>query len=413
MKEGDGVQYDVIVIGAGASGIVAAITAAECGDRVLLLEAGDRIGRKISASGNGRCNLMNRGEPIYYGDPDFAKQVLMQMNAIKQTKFWTEHGLFLREDDHRRTYPTSDLSSSVLDILKAHLKKNHVEILTGERVTSITGNHENGFTVQSQQGTYRAERIILSCGGKASNALGGCEDGYQFMKNIGHTVTALKPALTQIATDPVSISGLKGIRQNGVTVSLIRNAEVLHQETGEVLFTEYGISGICVMQCARFAEAQDQLLLNFLPGLGLASTKECYEALKERKSKLAFMKPQELLNGWLSSKLGYGILKKAMIDMKAESLRDIPADHLKNVANTLSAYPMTVTGVNGFENAQVTAGGIECSEIDPTNMESRLCPGIHCTGETLNVDGDCGGFNLMFAFATGILTGRNRRQNKI
>ena len=230
-------QYDVIVIGGGASGIIAAITAAECGDKVLLLEAGDRIGRKISASGNGRCNLMNRGIPVYYGDAEFAKQVLSYMDANKQTEFWIEHGLFLKEDDRKRTYPTSDLSSSVLEILKAHLKKNQVEILTGDRVSSVTGDRENGFTVQSQQGSYRTKRIILSCGGKAAKALGGCEDGYQFMKGFGHTVTALKPALTQIATDPVSISGLKGIRQNGVTVRLIHNSDVIHQETGEVLFT--------------------------------------------------------------------------------------------------------------------------------------------------------------------------------
>ena len=406
-------QYDVIIIGGGASGIVAAITAGECGDRVMMLEAGDRIGRKISASGNGRCNLMNRGEPVYYGDPDFAKQVLKSMDAVKQTEFWIEHGLFLKEDGRGRTYPTSDLSSSVLEILKAHLKKNHVEILTGEKVTAVTGDQKNGFCVQSQQGSYRAKRLILSCGGKAARALGGCEDGYRFMKDFGHTVTALKPALTQITTDPVSISGLKGIRQNGVTVSLIRSNEILHQETGEVLFTEYGISGICVMQCARFAEDGDQLELNFLPGLGLSGPEKCYEALKDRKNRLGFLKPQELLNGWLSSKLGYGILKKAMIDMKADSLRDIPDEKLHRVALTLAGYPMTVTGVNGFENAQVTAGGIECGEIDPDNMESRLCPGLHCTGETLNVDGDCGGYNLMFAFASGILAGRNRRQNEI
>lgn len=411
MKEGDGVQYDVIVIGGGASGIVAAITAAECGDKVLLLEAGDRIGRKISASGNGRCNLMNRGIPLYYGDPDFAKQVLEHMDANKQTEFWIEHGLFLKEDDRRRTYPTSDLSSSVLEILKAHLKKNQVEIRTGERVSTFTGDREKGFTVQSQQGSYRTKRIIFSCGGKAAKALGGCEDGYQFMKELGHTVTVLKPALTQIATDPVSISGLKGIRQNGVNVRLMRNNDVIHQETGEVLFTEYGISGICVMQCARFAEQGDQLQLNFLPGLGLPGIDECYEALINRKNKLGFMKPQELLNGWLNSKLGYGILKKAGIDMKTESLRDLPDEKLQDVAQTLAGYPMIVTGLNGFENAQVTAGGVVCSDIDPDNMESKLCPGIHCTGETLNVDGDCGGFNLMFAFATGILAGRNRRQN--
>lgn len=402
--------YDVIVIGGGASGIAASVTAAELGDRVLLLEAGDRIGRKIAASGNGRCNLMNRGKPVYYGDPEFAKEVLSHFDVQKQTEFWTEHGLFLKEDDRGRVYPTSDLSSSVLDLLKLHLKKNRVELLTGERVTGIRKDPDSNFTVFTGQKEQHGKRVILSCGGKASKTLGGCEDGYRMMKTFGHGMTDLRPALTQILTDPVSISGLKGIRQNGVTVTLKRNGETVHSETGEILFTEYGISGICVMQCARFAEEKDRIELSFMPGLQLKDAHECLAALKARQEKLSFLRPQDLLTGWLSPKLGYGILKRAGVDMKAESIRLIPEEVLQSVSRTLCGYALTVTGVSGFENAQVTAGGIECRDIDPENMESRICTGLHCTGETLNVDGDCGGYNLMFAFATGILAGRNGRK---
>lgn len=403
-------HYDLIVTGGGASGITAAVTAAECGDRVLLLEAGDRIGRKISASGNGRCNLMNRGKLRYYGDQEFAKAVLDRFGAKKQTEFWIEHGLFLKEDDKGRTYPTSDLSSSVLEILKIHLKKKNVEIHTGERVTSIRKGENGSFTVTAGQNEYEASRVIVSCGGLASRSLGGCEDGYTLMKSFGHSMTDLKPALTQITTDATGISGLKGIRQNGVTVTLTRNGQPVHRETGEILFTEYGVSGICVMQCSRFARAGDKLELDFLPGLGLRDRDECLKALIERTVSIGFLKPEELLTGWLHSKLGYGILKKAGVFMKTPCIRKIPLDVIENVAATLCSYPLTVTGVNGFENAQVTAGGIACGEIDPVNMESLKCTGLHCTGETLNVDGDCGGFNLMFAIATGILAGRNGRE---
>ena len=402
-------DYDVIVVGGGASGLLASVTAAECGDKVLLLEAADRIGRKIAASGNGRCNLMNRKNAIYYGDTDFAKAIMSHMGAKKQTEFWIEHGLFLKEDEYGRTYPTSDLSSSVLDIIKIHLKKNDVAIHCGERVNKISGNKQNGFTVTSNNGSYKGKRIIVSCGGKASKSLGGCDDGYQFMTGFGHAVTDLRPALTQIRTDPVSISGLKGIRQNGVEVSVSRNGNLIHREYGEILFTEYGISGICVMQCSRFTEKGDIISLNFLPGLGLKSNEECLYELKKRQKLFGFLKPQDLLTGWVSTKLSYGILKKAGIDMKADSIIRFSDKELKKAVQAISDYQLTVTGLNGFESAQVTAGGIECRFIKDGNLESEIFPGIHCTGETLNVDGDCGGYNLMFAFATGILAGRNGR----
>ena len=402
-------DYDVIVVGGGASGLLASVTAAECGDKVLLLEAADRIGRKIAASGNGRCNLMNRKNAIYYGDTDFAKAIMGHMGAKKQTEFWIEHGLFLKEDEYGRTYPTSDLSSSVLDIIKIHLKKDDVAIHCGERVNRISGNKQNGFTVTSNNGSYKGKRIIVSCGGKASKSLGGCDDGYQFMTGFGHAVTDLRPALTQIRTDPVSISGLKGIRQNGVEVSVSRNGNLIHRENGEILFTEYGISGICVMQCARFAQKGDQLCISFSSSLGFNDTNECENALRRKRNLFADGKPAELLNGWLTPKLGYAVCKKAGIDVTKESIALLTEIDLHQIAEALENYPLTVEGTQGFETAQVTAGGLDCSEFDSHTMESKLVPGIHCTGETLNVDGDCGGFNLMFAFATGILAGRNGR----
>lgn len=402
--------YDLVICGGGASGLVAAITASEKGDSVLLLEASDRIGRKVAASGNGRCNLMNTSKPVYYGDIDFADAVLAEFNTNQLTAFWLEHGLSVTEDGSGRVYPSSDLSSSVLDVIRMHLKSNHVEISYHERVSSISGNLSHGFVIQCQSGhQWNAQRVIVACGGKAQPKLGGSDDGYLLMTGLGHRLLSCKPSLTQIITDRRSISGLKGIRQNRVIVSLRRHGVLLHEETGEILFTEYGLSGICIMQCARFAQKGDQISVNFLSSLGFESTLVCFNTLKKRRLMFSKGQPAELLSGWLSPKLGYAVCKKANIDVTKESISMMTEKELQSIANALQEYTLSVEGTQGFETAQVTAGGLDCSEFEPRTMESKLIPGIHCTGETLNVDGDCGGFNLMFAFATGILAGRNGR----
>ena len=402
--------YDLAICGGGASGLVSAITAAEKGDKVLVLEAGDRIGRKISASGNGRCNLMNTNAPIYYGDNDFAISVLSEIGVRQQTDFWTEHGLAINEDGSGRVYPASDLSSSVLDVIRMHFKKNSIEVCCHERAVAITGSKNKSFSVRCASGhQWYAKRVIVACGGMAQPKLGGSPDGYRLLSAYGHKIVECKPALTQIITDSRSISGLKGIRQNRVQVSLRRKGALLHRETGEILFTEYGVSGICVMQCARFAQKGDQLCISFSSSLGFNDTNECENALRRKRNLFADGKPAELLNGWLTPKLGYAVCKKAGIDVTKESIALLTEIDLHQIAEALENYPLTVEGTQGFETAQVTAGGLDCSEFDSHTMESKLVPGIHCTGETLNVDGDCGGFNLMFAFATGILAGRNGR----
>lgn len=402
--------YDLVICGGGASGLVAAITAAETGDKVLILEAGERIGKKISASGNGRCNLMNTNDPVYYGDTDFASSVLSEIGVRQQTDFWLEHGLAVCEDGSGRVYPASDLSSSVLDVIRMHLKKNGIDVCFHERAVHIAGDKQDGFTVNCASGhQWNAKRVIVACGGKAQPKLGGSEDGYSLLSALGHRIVECRPALTQLVTDSRSISGLKGIRQNRVQVSLKRKGALLHQEMGEILFTEYGVSGICVMQCARFASKGDQLCVAFAPSLGFADSDECENALRTRRTLFADGKPAELLNGWLNPKLGYAVCKKAGVDVTKESISILTDSELHLIAETLWEYPLTVEGTQGFETAQVTAGGLDCSGFDRHTMESKLVPGVYCTGETLNVDGDCGGFNLMFAFATGILAGRNGR----
>lgn len=390
--------YDVIVIGAGASGTVAAICAGRHGEKTLLLECSDRIGRKISASGNGRCNLMNVGKIRYHGDKSFAQNVLLKCDFKKQTEFWSSLGLEITIEEEGRVYPASFHSSSVIEVLKMGLLSVGTDIHFNEKVVKCN-RINNMFHVCTENGNkFYSKRLIVACGGAAQPKLGGREDGYRIMHDFGHSYIAIHPALTQIITDKRSISGLKGIRVNG-TVSLSRNGKKIKSEKGEILFTEYGLSGICVMQLARSVNNGDLLELNF------TDHQVTLQDMQKRKKRLNSFKIEQFLDGWFIHKLGYGILKKAGIELRDRLVCDLSDTELYSIAKVIGCYDVTVIDVNGFDSAQVTAGGISCDEIRSDTMESSIVPGLYCTGETLNVDGDCGGYNLMFAFASGILAG--------
>lgn len=230
------------------------------------------------------------------------------------------------------------------------------------------------------------------------------------LRKSGHSVTAPFPALTPLNTDGKSISGLSGLRVPA-DLRLTRDAVCLHREKGEVLFTDYGISGICVMQCARFVTDPPYLLhLDLSVGTGL-NPQAFQREIRERRQRFAMMVPDMLLKGMLPSKLSYAVCKQAGIPLRGERIQHLSDQQIESVAQRATDYRLTVTGTRGFDQAQVMAGGADCGQFRPSSLESRLVPGFHVTGESLNVDGDCGGFNLMFAFASGILAGLNNRSN--
>ena len=403
------IHYDVIIAGGGASGLTAAVSAAENGESVLLLEASDRPGKKLLASGNGRCNIMNRGKLRYYGDSEFAKAVISRCNASVQTEFWHHLGVVLAEEDEGRVYPCTFHSATMMEAFKRALDMLKVSVGLNRKVRNIE-SIDNGFSVQTEYGErYLSSRVILATGGPAQPALGGNDFGFRLMLTAGHAVEQYHPSLCPVKTDPVSISGLSGIRTR-CKVSLLLNDEELHQETGEVLFTDYGISGICVMQCARFIREDRsgysiELDLTY-PAFSCVS--DVARELEDRKRRFASRPADDLANGFLNKKLAFAVMKQAGIPMKGEPICSLDHRQLQAVLYSLTHYRLHVSGLRGMKYAQTAAGGIRCSQINPANMESRLIPGLHLTGEMLNVDGDCGGFNLMFACATGILAGMNR-----
>ena len=398
----------VAVIGGGAAGLAAAVAAAECGDRVIILERMDRIGKKLLATGNGRCNLMNSGPLAYYGETDIIRYVMALMGADTQRRFWNSHGLALREEDAGRVYPATLQAATVLDTLRFTLEKLGVEVRTGVRVTGLHRDGD-GWSVETEGGRVACDRVIVCGGGKAQPKLGSDGSAYALLQAFGHRLVPPRPALTQIETDTAPIRGLSGLRvRAGITV--LTGGGRMKQERGEVLFTDYGLSGVCAMQCARWITPKAELSLNFLPGW--SGENEVINDLRHRRNLWRSSPAERLLTGLLAPRLAERLLEAARVTVRERTAGSLQDGELQHLARVLLDFRLKPTGVKGFESAQVTAGGISPEAFDPFTMASELAPGLYAAGEILDVDGDCGGFNLMFAFGTGILAGLRGRESK-
>ena len=401
--------YDTAVIGGGASGLAAAISSAEMNDKTIVLEAGNRCGRKILASGNGRCNILNTINKKYYGDSEFAENVLQKCDAEVQIRFWKKYGLFISVEENGCAYPFTHHSSSVLETLLTAAEMNKVDIRVNERVHSVKKTKDI-FYIETNDNTYTARRVIVACGGFVQEKLGGSFSGYEILKGFGHYIEPVSPALTPIRTDSRSVSGLAGIRVR-CRIAVVVNGNEVHSERGELLFTEYGISGICAMQCSRFVIPDKSFCsVDLADGL-FTDNNSLISELHRRREVFGEMKPEYLLNGICLPKLSFAVCKQAGLSMRGERINDLTEENIMDIAKHLRNYRMKAIGSLDQSHAQVTAGGASCKEFLPDNMESRLISGLHATGEVLNVDGDCGGYNLMFAFGSGLLAGYNRRHD--
>lgn len=401
----------VIVIGGGAAGMTAAIAAAMCGDDVTVLERMDRVGKKILATGNGRCNLMNTGTLRYPGGGTLANSVLSVMGAKMQQQFWQHLGLRLRHEDGGRVYPISGAASTVLDTLRHAMRIHGVRVLTDVHVTDICQS-KRGWTVTAGAACFNADRIIAAGGGCAQPKLGSDGSLWPLMASLGHTLVPVRPALTQIITDTKPIRGLSGIRLR-TRLCVSRGNVEKFAEAGELLFADYGVTGVCVMQCARYAVPGDTLHIDLVRALGFEMADDMLDELKRRKAEwheLQDMTALDFMTGLCVPKVAQCLLYAAGIEHPQSGSICFLSDRvLERIVDCAKDFRLEVRGVKGFENAQVTAGGLDVSEFDAETLESRLCPGLHAAGEILDVDGDCGGYNLMFAFGSGILAGLNNR----
>lgn len=395
---------NVCVIGGGAAGMLAALTAAGNGHRVLLLERQSRVGRKLLATGNGRCNLSNYhvSPAHYHGGAGFCDFALSQFDVGETLQYFASLGLLTVSEASGRIYPMSNMAGSVLDVLRYALERPEIDLQTGQTVTAVRKMPE-GFSVKTETDIFSARCLILAAGGAAGSKVGGGMDGYRLAKSLGHHRTALYPSLVQLKTDPTYPRALKGVKAQ-CGISICRGSQVLARNSGEVLFTEYGVSGPAIFDLSRSVSAGGSdltCLLNFFPDWEEA---EVLHWLSQRQAAMAGHEASTLLTGSCHTRLGQMICKSAgFTNQRAAGLT---RDDLRRIARQATHFALPITGTCGFDQAQVTAGGLDTSEFDPRTLQSRLVPGLYACGELLDIDGDCGGYNLQWAWSSGRLAGK-------
>jgi len=394
-------KTDCIILGGGASGLAAAAFLAESGLRVTLVERSDRVGRKIMAAGNGRCNLSNADmSPSYYGcAAPFVRAVYGVTPPEETAQFFSSLGLMTASEDGR-IYPRTMMASSVLDVLRCGL--DGAEVITGQEAVSLTPSRRGGWSVQLAGGEgLFAPAVLAAMGGSAAPHLGTDGAGARMLRELGHTVTPLYPALVQLKCDHPALKSLKGVRLHAA-LSLEIDSQPAAAETGELLFADYGVSGVCVFQLSRFAsralheKRRVMLYANLLPEIA-----EPAAWLDSRIAAMPDRDMQSLFTGVFPRLLTQAILRQADIRPETAAARLSPKAKAA-LAGAIAAFPLPVTGTQGFKNAQVTSGGVSLDEVDPHTMQSRLFASLYLAGELLNVDGPCGGYNLHFAFASAI-----------
>lgn len=396
----------VLVLGGGASGMMAALTAAEDpSNQVTLLERQSRVGRKLLATGNGRCNLSNLYADIshYHGDdPSFVSPALQNFSVEQTLNYFRQLGLITVCEADGKVYPFSDQANSVVDVLRLALVQRGVDVRCGCEVISIS-KKARGYSLKTNDEAFYGDKVIISCGGTAGAKLGGTDLGYKLLSSLGHKMTPTAPSLVQIKTQTTYTKSLKGVRADAA-VTLKRNGTVCAKSAGEVQFTDFGISGPAIFSLSREAAADgDRLLL--LDLLSLMSEDELSAHLTARKAAAPDLPLEDFLTGTLHNRLGRVVLLCAGFSLE-NSCSMLSDSDIGRIVKTIKFFPLPVTGVMGMDQAQVTAGGIQTRDFRSDTLESRICPGIFATGEVLDIDGDCGGFNLQWAWSSGRLAGK-------
>lgn len=392
------------IIGGGASGMAAALAAAENQNtEVILLERQARVGRKLQATGNGRCNLTNlhAGETGYHGEEaNYADYALEAFPPEKALDWFRSLGLFTVAEESGRVYPYSDQANSVVDVLRFAMEKPNITVKLGFEVEKVKKTPD-GFQMESKEESLLCDKLIIACGGLAGSKLGGTMSGYKLLRSFGHKCTKLRPNLVQLKSSWNGVGALKGVRAN--CHAAIYHDDALHLEsTGELQFTEYGLSGPVIFEVSRDScQGGGNWLcrLDFLPEVGEETL--LAELLRRKQTRLP---ASELLTGILHNRLGRVLTQAAGISGNRQ-ISELEEYELRQLAALSKCFEVGLTEPMGMDNAQVTAGGILTKDFDEKTMESRLVPGLYACGEVLDIDGDCGGYNLQWAWSSGRLAG--------
>ncbi len=391
------------IIGGGASGMAAALAASLNPDaQVHIFERQARLGKKLSATGNGRCNLTNRNPAPYFGtEADFANSALSAFDTESTLSWFGKLGLYTVTEKSGKVYPYSDQANSVVDVLRLALHKDNITVHTGCEIEKAAKT-AHGFALKTAEESFFCHKLIIACGGIAGTKLGGTMSGYRLLGSFGHKSTRLRPSLVQLTSDHPALPSLKGVRANA-NVKIFREGSLFGESTGEIQFTEKGLSGPVIFEISRdVCEGRGnwQAVLDLLPDL---TEERLFAMLAARKA--MELTSDDLLTGILHNRLGRVVTKEAGIGLCPVSY--LSEEELRKVAHCAKSFSVTLTGTLGMDAAQVTAGGVLTKDFNPETMESCLVPGLYACGEVLDIDGKCGGYNLQWAWSSGYIAGES------
>ena len=398
----------VLVVGGGASGLMAAIAAAKGGVKVTLLEKNKQVGKKILVTGNGRCNLTNTDQSLTHyrtADPGFVAEVLNRVGMYDTLRIFTEMGIFTK-NRNGYLYPYSDQAASVAEVLRLEAEQLGVKLALNTEAQSIIRTEES-FQVQTEGWSYPADAVILTCGSKAAPETGSDGSGYTLAKSLGHRIIKPLPALVQLRCKEKIFEKLAGVRMDA-KVEIYTEGTLLASDQGEVQFTKTGISGIPVFQVSRYAVRalaagkRVQAVLNLMP---LFDEEQFLAFLKKRREQNLYKTGEQFLIGLLPAKVIACVLERSGFAKGKKKAGDWTETELTKLAHAILHFETEITGSGDFSQAQVCSGGVDVREVNPATMESRKTPGLYLAGELLDVDGACGGYNLQWAWSSGWLAG--------
>lgn len=400
----------VIVIGAGAAGMTAAIYAARQGSKVIILEHTSKAGKKILSTGNGKCNITNtyQQNSCYRGNhSEFAMEVLGAFGVEATLEFMKSIGIFTK-NKNGYIYPRSEQAATVLECLLMELEHLNVEIIYDVQVTSIEKQQEQFQIITNQpEKTYKCHKLIFATGSKAAPNTGSDGSGYELAKKMGHKIIKPLPALVQLKCEEGIYKEAAGVRCEAI-IKIVSNGEEIASEQGELQITNYGISGIPVMQLSRYAVKELDIrkdvwaVIDFLPEF---TYEQLCKAFTEQINRFPYRTVEEVLNGFLNKKLSSALLREMGIKKRFLASKCSKED-ISVIVEGLKAFETRIIGSNSFKEAQVCQGGVSTLEVDVKTMESKKCAGLYFAGEILDIDGTCGGYNLQFAWGTGAIAGK-------
>lgn len=411
---------DLVILGGGASGLMAAVSAAQFipGKKISILEQGPRVGKKLLVTGNGRCNLTNLAlnSSHYHGAPDsFVAAVLSQLPAKDSLALFGRLGLLCREESQGRCYPCNGQASAVLDVLRRYLESHGVEERCQTRVEAIEKKF-GGYELKTSGGDVFAKKLILAAGGRSMPSSGSDGSGFQLAMGLGLQMAKPFPSLVPIRLAFPLLKSVKGLRCRG-TVSLLADQKMVKQETGEIQFTDQGLSGICVLNLSRLAgeffsqgtvdgqrTEKIELSLDLVPDFGFPDLLAFLQALSIQQPELPL---EQLLSGVINKRVGQALLRQLIPSSLSQPCGSLPLSQLKKICYTVKDWRFSPTGTLGWQQAQATAGGLLSSQFSPATLEAKKLPGLYACGELLDVDGDCGGYNLQWAWSSGFVAGKN------